>query len=116
MKRFFFGALLCMLSIPSYAEVCSVEGKVAALIPSQGVAGLSITGAITGCSCDYNMIWIDTNADGGKAMYAAALAAKLNGVQVRASIQDGQGSTAPGNQAITYRYWATCKLMAFELM
>ncbi|MEB1529489.1 hypothetical protein [Xanthomonas sp. WHRI 7945] len=116
MKRFFIGTLLCALSIPASAAVCNVEGKAGTLIPSQGVAGLYMTGAISGCSCDYNMIWIDTTADGGKAMYAAVLAAKLNNLQVKATIQDGQGSTSPGYQAITYRYNATCKLMAFELM
>lgn len=116
MRRFFIGMLLCGLSISAYAEVCHVEGKAATLIPSQGVAGLSMTGPISGCSCDHNMIWIDTTADGGKAMYAAALAAKLNNLQARATIEDGHGSNTPGNQAITYRYNATCKLMAFELL
>ncbi|MCC4597759.1 hypothetical protein NRY95_21420 [Xanthomonas campestris pv. phormiicola] len=116
MKRFFLGALLCICAMPSYAEVCTVEGKVATLIPSQGVAGLSIASPISGCSCDFNMLWIDTNVDGGKAMYAAALGAKFNGTSVRATIQDGQGNGAQGNQAITYRYWATCKLMALELL
>lgn len=116
MKRFFWGALLCICAMPSYAAVCNVDGKVVALIPSQGVAGLSIASPISGCSCDYNMLWIDTNADGGKAMYAAALGAKFNGTSVKATIQDGQGNGAQGNQAITYRYWATCKLVALELL
>jgi hypothetical protein len=116
MRRLTVGGLLFVLSLPVSAEVCNVEGKVSALIPSQHAAGLGLAASISGCSCAYSMIWIDTAADGGKAMYAAALAAKLNGLQVRATIQDGQGASGPVNQAITYRYNATCKLMALELM
>lgn len=116
MKKYVMGSLLCLLSATTSANVCNIEGKVARVIPSHGVAGLAMTGAITGCTCDYEMIWIDTESNGGKAMYAAALAAKLNSSPVRATIQDGQGGNSPGNAAITYRYLATCKLEAFEML
>ncbi|WP_146146939.1 hypothetical protein [Stenotrophomonas maltophilia] len=102
---------------PAHAQkVCNVIGKVAGLIPSQGVAGFGMTVPLTGCSCDHSMIWIDTATDGGKAMYAAVLAAKLNGSLVLATFQDGQGASSPGNSSIAFRYSATCKLAAFEML
>lgn len=102
---------------PAHAQkVCNVIGKVAGLIPSQGVAGFGMTVPLTGCSRDHAMIWIDTATEGGKAMYAAVLAAKLNGSLVLATFQDGQGASSPGNASIAFRYLATCKLAAVEMM
>jgi hypothetical protein len=105
------------LSIEANAAVCYVDGNVTSVIPSAGDVGvkLDVDLSTTACSCNYNMIWIDINTDGGKAMYSAALSAKMATKQVLATIEDGKGQGAAGNDSITYRYWASCQLMALEM-
>lgn len=110
-------ALLCGFVVPMSVNsaVCGVQGNITSIIPSAGDAGLKMDVAITGCVCDHSVIWIDTDTPGGKAMYSAALSAKISGSRVLASIEDGKGQGAEGNNSITYRYWATCQLKALEV-
>lgn len=117
MKKLLYVSLvyLSVFSGGAKAAVCGVEGEVQSVIPSDGVAGLFLTARSADCSCDYDAIWIDTETGGGKAMYAAALSAKMSGSRVFATIEDGLGQGAPGNSSIVYRYWATCKLKALQV-
>ena len=115
MKKLILFSLLIIFSGSSFAAVCGPQGNITRIIPSAGVAGMKLDVPLSGCSCDYDVIWINTESDGGKAMYSAALAAKMSGKVVSATIEDGRGEGYPTNKSITYRYWATCELLALEV-
>ncbi len=107
--------LLACIPCAANASVCSVAGNVKSIVPSLGVAGLVLDAPITGCNCDGDYLWIDTETGGGKAMYSAVLSAKIAGLPVHATFQDGLGQGAPGNTSVTYRRWATCKLQSLSI-
>ncbi|GLS24806.1 hypothetical protein [Marinibactrum halimedae] len=108
--------LFAIVGINANATVCNPEGKLQGLVPSMGVAGFSMDTQLGECDCAHNVIWIDTATQGGQAMYSAALAAKMADRRVLATIEDGLGEGAEGNTSISYRYWATCKLIAFQIL
>lgn len=118
MNAFKIIGLSCGMLISTYASasICAIDGRAKSVIPSSGVAGFTMDSTLTGCSCDYNVIWIDTETHGGRAMYSALLSAKALDKPIKASIQDGQGQGSAGNTSITYRYWASCKLLALEIL
>jgi hypothetical protein len=109
--------LLCGLLVAASANstVCHPQGKITSIIPSSGDAGFAMDVEFTECSCDYNIIWIDTDTDGGKAMYSAALSAKISSSTVKATIEDDKGQGASGNDSITYRFWGSCQLKALQV-
>jgi len=117
MKYIGISTILLTLAVSSNinATVCNIQGKINSIIPSIGVTGLRINTPLTGCLCDYSLMWIDIKTGGGKAMYSAALAAKLANKDIQVTIEDGQGQGAPGNDSISYRYWSSCKLHALEV-
>ena len=117
MKSIKYAALAVgmLVGASANAAICSHEGKVVGIIPSAGVASFTMDVPLTGCACDHDVIWIDTNADSGKAMYSAVLAAKMAGKTVKPTFEDGLGEGAPGNLSVTYRHWGSCKLQAFEI-
>ena len=104
------------LSGAAIGSVCQPQGNIISIVPSAGVTGFSLDVPLTGCSCDHNVIWIDTATDGGKSMYSAALAAKMAKQPVLATIEDGKGQGSPGNTSVSHRYWATCQLQALEVL
>lgn len=124
MKKFMLSVLLALPglgSIPAQASNCNVQGKVTRVTPSAGVPGVFVEGTTTGCACDGSdsvktLMWIDISTDGGKSLYSSALAAKLSNTTVVATIVDGRGQGAAGNTSVTLRYWASCQLVALELL
>jgi hypothetical protein len=121
MKNIFVISILLssFIGYSANAKICnSPQGNITSIIPSAGVTGFKMDVAIggEGCMCEAGYIWIDTASESGKVMYSAALAAKMAKQPVLATFEDGNGQGAAGNTSITYRYWATCKLKALEVL
>jgi|GEM_PF-1269632 len=120
LKKSFIVLLTALSATSSFGyNTCPLQGKVANVIASGGDAGLYIEGQST-CSCDGStgtttLVWIDSQSDGGKAMYSTALAARISDAPVTAIFIDDQGQTNTANHSIFLVAWPTCQVYALEM-
>lgn len=120
---FFLLSLLLLCAAASHvqaANVCAIQGKVLSVIPSGGDAGVFVAGQISGCSCagsssTKTLLWIDVDSNGGKSLYATALAARTSNLPVTATVVDGQGQTNAANNSVWQLFWPTCQINALEM-